>query len=333
MLVSRRAVTAGLASAFTLAASGPGFADDYPGGGAVRIIVPFPPGNFSDVVSRLLTDEMKQRYNATLVVDNRAGATGAIGIQAVTRSQPDGYTLLLSSNSPLTVNPAVRKSIPFDVLNDLVPIALIGWTGFLIVVPPDFPANTLAEAVALMRASPDKYVAANPGAGTAGHLLTEMISRTIGARLAHASYRGSGQALMDVSQGRVHMMIDAMTSSLSQVRGGNVKALAVTAPKRSPLIPEVPSITETGVPELADVDVVSWAGLLAPAKAPPQVVSYWSDRVNALLAESAFVRRLATINVEAAPPGKPEQLRQLMEKDLARWTKVAKDANIALGAE
>ncbi len=332
MLVSRRAVTAGLASAVTLAATKVAFADEYPAQ-PVRIVVPFPPGNFSDVVGRLLTDEMKQRHNATLIVDNRAGATGAIGIQAVTRAQPDGYTLLLSSSSPLTVNPAVRKSVPFDVLNDLVPISLIGWSGFLIVAPPDFPANTLAEAVALMRASPDKYVAANPGAGTAGHLLTELISRTIGAKLAHASYRGSGQALMDISQGRVHIMIDAMTSSLSQVRGGNVKALAVTSPKRSPLIPEVPSIKEAGVPELADIDVVAWAGLFAPAKTPSQIVSYWSERLNALSRDKAFVQRLAAINVEAAPPGTPEQLHHLMGKELARWSKVARDANIALGSE
>ena len=294
----------------------------------VRLVVPFPPGNMSDLISRVLVEEMQVRQRTTLVVDNRAGATGALGVQAVARAEPDGYTLLVSSNSPLTVNPAIRPNLPFDVMRDLAPIALLGWTGFLIVFSPNFPARNLAEAVAVMRASPGKYIAANPGSGTAGHLIAEMFSRLTGTRLEHAPYRGSGQALMDVSQGRVHLMIDAMTSSLPQVRGGTVKALAVLSQRRSPLAPDVPSMPESAVAEVAQFEALAWTGLLAPSLVAPEVVAYWNGQANALLGEPRFVERLAAMNVEAAPPGPPERLRELMQAELARWTQLAREADI-----
>jgi tripartite-type tricarboxylate transporter receptor subunit TctC len=324
---SRRHVTFGLAG---LAASGgvrSAFAQAYPAR-PVRLVVPFPPGNMSDLISRVLVEEMQVRQRTTLVVDNRAGATGALGVQAVARAEPDGYTLLVSSNSPLTVNPAIRPNLPFDVMRDLAPIALLGWTGFLIVFSPNFPARNLAEAVAVMRASQGKYIAANPGSGTAGHLIAEMFSRLTGTRLEHAPYRGSGQALMDVSQGRVHLMIDAMTSSLPQVRGGTVKALAVLSQRRSPLAPDVPSMPESAVAEVAQFEALAWTGLLAPSLVAPEVVAYWNGQANALLGEPRFVERLAAMNVEAAPPGPPERLRELMQAELARWTQLAREADI-----
>ena len=255
MTISRRDLLSTLASIPILFESQRAFAQAYPAN-PIKFVVPFPPGNFSDLVGRLVLDEMRARYGVVGVVENRPGATGAMGVQFVTQAQPDGYSLLMSSNSPLTVNSAVRKDMPFDVLKDLEPIGLLGWTGYLIVAPPDFPAQTMAEAVDLWRASPGKYTAANPGVGTAGHLATERLARAIGTKFEHLPYRGSGQALMDVNQGRAHLMIDAMTSSLPQVRGGTVKPLAVVSSRRSPLIPEVPSLAESNVPEVADIELV-----------------------------------------------------------------------------
>ena len=330
MTMSRRVFGASMAGAALLGGARRARAQDYPSS-PVRIVVPFPPGNFSDLVGRLLVEEMQNRYGATLVVDNRAGATGAIGVQVVTQAQPDGYSLLLSSNSPLSVNAAVRSNLPFDIKKDLEPISLLGWTGYLLVVPPDFPARTLAEAVQLWRASPGQYTAANPGTGTAGHLITELVALNLGTRFEHAPYRGSGQALMDVNQNRAHLMIDAMTSSLPQVQGKTVRPLCVMSPRRSPLIPEVPSIAEAGVPELANIDVVAWAGLFAPARTPAPIVQYWSERSNVLLRDPKVVQRLAGMNVEAAPPGTPRDMRDLMEKELVRWTDVARKAGIATG--
>ena len=329
MTISRRDLLSTLASIPILFESQRACAQAYPAN-PVKFVVPFPPGNFSDLVGRLVLDEMRARYGVVGVVENRPGATGAMGVQFVTQAQPDGYSLLMSSNSPLTVNSAVRKDMPFDILKDLEPIGLLGWTGYLIVTPPDFPAKTMAEAVELWRASPGKYTAANPGVGTAGHLATERLARAIGTKFEHLPYRGSGQALMDVNQGRAHLMIDAMTSSLPQVRGGTVKPLAVVSSRRSPLIPEVPSLAESNVPEVADIELVAWTGLLGPAKTPPGVVNYWSDKINSLLQEKAVVDRLFSINVEAAPPGTPATLKALMESELVRWRNVAIEAGISL---
>ncbi|WP_368420007.1 Bug family tripartite tricarboxylate transporter substrate binding protein [Rhodovarius sp.] len=307
----------------------PAWGQSYPAR-SVRIIVPFPPGNMSDLIARLLTEEMQARHNVQIVVDNRAGATGAIGVQAVARAEPDGHTLLLTSNSPVAVNPALTPNLPFDVLRDLMPMSLIGWTGFLIVVPPHLPANNLAEMVALMRASPGRYIAANPGMGTAGHLTTEMFSRLTRVPMEQVPYRGSAQALLDLSVGRVHFMIDAMTSALPQVVGGRVKALAVLAHNRSPLLPDVPSMTEAGVPEVADFQSLAWAGLMAPAGSPMAVTLYWNRILNELLADPGFVRRLAQQNIEGAPPGGPERLADLLRADLARWRQLVRDANITI---
>jgi tripartite-type tricarboxylate transporter receptor subunit TctC len=295
----------------------------------VKFIVPFPPGNMSDLIGRVLAEEMQRRAGVSVVVDNRAGATGAIGIQAVTRAEPDGYTLLLSSNSPLVVNPAVTPGLPFDVLKDLVPVHLTGWTGFLLVFPPDFPADTLRDAVALMKANPGRYIAANPGSGTAGHLITVMLNRLTGMRLEQVPYRGSTQALLDLNQGRVHFMVDAMTSSLPQVRGGRAKALAVLASRRSPLIGvSAVHAGKTGLPELADFEVLGWTGLLAPVGTPQGVVEFWNRELNALVQDEAFKRRLAEQNVEAAPPGPPARLAELMRRELDRWTTLAREADI-----
>lgn len=298
---------------------------------AVRIIVPFPPGNMSDLIARVLTEEMQTRHNVQLIVDNRAGATGAIGVQAVARAEPDGHTLLLTSNSPVVVNPAVTPNLPFDVTTDLVSMSLMGWTGFLIVVPNDLPANNLAELVALMRANPGRYIAANPGMGTAGHLTTEMFSRLARVPLEQVPYRGSAQALLDLSVGRVHFMVDAMTSATPQVLGGRVKALAVIARNRSPILPNVPAMPESGVPEVANFESLAWAGLMGPAGTPPAVTLWWNEKINLLLADPAFIRRLAQQNVEAAPPGGPERLADLLRSDLARWQRLVREANITVG--
>lgn len=323
MSIPRRAA---LAAPFLALPAG---AQSYPAR-PVRIIVPFPPGNMSDLIARVLTEEMQTRHNVQVIVDNRAGATGAIGVQAVARAEPDGHTLLLTSNSPVAVNPAVTPNLPFDVLRDLVPMSLIGWTGFLIVVPPDLPVNNLAEMVALMRANPGRTIAANPGMGTAGHLTTEMFSRLAGVPMEQVPYRGSAQALLDLSVGRVHFMIDAMTSALPQVLGGRVKALAVLARNRSPLLPQVQSMPEAGVPEVADFQSLAWAGLMAPAGTPVAVTLYWNRIFNELLADPAFIRRLAQQNVEGAPPGGPERLADLLRSDLARWQRLVREANITI---
>ena len=161
----------------------------------VRVVVSFPPGNMADLAARVLAEEAQRRLNVTLVVENRAGASGALGVQSVATARPDGYTLLVTSLSPIVVNPALIRNLPYDPQRDLAPISLLGWTGYIVSVAPDFPARTMAEAVQVLRANPGRYTAGNPGVGTLAHLTTELFSQLIGTRLESVPYRGSGAAL------------------------------------------------------------------------------------------------------------------------------------------
>jgi tripartite-type tricarboxylate transporter receptor subunit TctC len=294
----------------------------------VRLIVPFPPGNAADLAARVLAEEAQRRLNISIVVDNRAGASGAIGVQAVSTARADGYTLLVSSLSPIVVNPALTRNLPYDPQRDLAPMALLGWTGYLLVVSPDFPAQTLAEAVAVLRAAPGRYSAGNPGIGTVAHLTTELFNLLVGTRVESVPYRGSPAALLDVSTGRLGMMIDAMTSSLPQVQGGRVRALAVVQGTRSALVPNVPSMPETGVAELRDFQAQAWVALFGPARLPAEVTGFWTRELNGWLADPAFAARFAAQNLEVAPPAGPEALADLVATDLAKWRRVVTDARI-----
>jgi len=296
----------------------------------VRMVVSFPPGNMADLVARVLAEEAQRRLNVTIVVENRAGASGALGVQAVTTARPDGYTMLVTSLSPIVVNPALIRNMPYDPQRDLAPVSLLGWTGYIVSVAPDFPAQNLAEAVQTLRANPGRYTAGNPGMGTLAHLATEQFSQLIGTRVESVPYRGSGAALLDLSTGRIALMVDAMTSSLPQVQAGRVRGLAVVQPTRSALAPDLPAMTEVNVPELRDFQALAWAGVFGPRGMPEEAISYWNTTLNSWLADPAFAQRFAAQNLEVAPPGGPERLAELVRSDLAKWNRVARDANIEL---
>lgn len=303
-------------------------AQDYPAR-SMRIVIPFPPGNLADITARLIAEEIQRRLGLAWVVENRAGASGGIAIRAVMQAAPDGYTLLLSSLSPIVVNPALTANPGYDPLRDLAPILLLGWTGYLLVCSPDFPASTLADAVRVIRAAPPgRYAMATPGTGTLTHLASEQFMLLTGTRMETVPYRGSSAALMDVASGRVALSIDAMSTSLPQVRGGQLRALAVMQPRRSPLAPEIAAISELGVPELASLEVRAWTGLLGAAATPPEIVAYWNRELGKLLAESAVAERFATQNVEVAQPESAARFREMIEAELTRWRGVVRDAKI-----
>lgn len=321
----RRDILAGL---FTAAMPGGASAQAYPSR-PVKLIIPFPPGNLADVTARLAAEEVQRRLGHSWVVDNRAGASGAIGIRAVTQAPPDGYTLLLSSLSPIVVNPVLSANPGYDPLTDLAPILLMGWTGYLLVCSPDFPATTLADALRVIRAAPaGRYAMATPGSGTLGHLASEYFMLQTGTRMETVPYRGSGAALMDVASGRVALMIDAMSTSLPQARGGQVRALAVVQQRRSPLAPEIPAISELGVPEVAGMEVRAWTGLLGAAATPAEIVDYWNRELGRMLADPAVAQRFAAQNVEVAPPAPAARFRAMIEAELGRWRQVVRDARI-----
>lgn len=295
----------------------------------VQIIVPFPAGNTSDILARIIAEQVRALTGVTMVVENRAGASGAIGVRAVASAPPDGYTLMITTQSPLVVSPPLTRDLPYDPIRDVVPIALFARTRFILVTSPDFPANSVAEAVAVLRAAqPGHYSAANAGSGTLSQLAMELFASSLGTRFVAVPYRGSSAALVDLSAGRVQLMIDGLASAVPQARGGLAKAIAVIAPQRSPLVPEVPSIAEGGIPELAGLDAPSWTGLLGPAGTPPEVTTWWLNILRRIMADPAMITRLKEQYLEAVTPPEPSAFAGEIAADLARWTKVVRDARL-----
>jgi tripartite-type tricarboxylate transporter receptor subunit TctC len=295
----------------------------------VRLVVPFPPGNTSDILARLIAEEAQARFGATVVVENRAGASGSLGVQAVTSARPDGLTLLVTTQSPIVINPPLTRNLPYDPVRDLAPVALFARTGFILVAAPDFPARTMAEAAAARRAAPaGRNTAPKTGLGTMSHQAIELMGLQLGTRLESVPYRGSSAALLDLAAGRVQFMMDGFNSAVPQVQGGRARALAVVARRRSPLVPDIPSMAESGVPELADLEALSWTGLLGPAGTPPEVVAWWSRALQQIMSDQAIVTKLAQTYIEAVPPGLTAEFAQEIASDLAKWTRVVREARI-----
>jgi tripartite-type tricarboxylate transporter receptor subunit TctC len=295
----------------------------------VRLVVPFPPGNTSDILARLAAEEVQKRRGVTVVVENRPGASGALGVQAVAAARPDGLTLLVTTQSPIVVNPPLLKNPPYDPVRDLAPVALFARTGFILIAAPNFPASTMAEAARLLRAAPPgTYSAANPGLGTMSHLAMALVGLALGTQVESVPYRGSAAALVDVTAGRVPLMIDGFNSAVPQVQDGKAKGLAVVARRRSPLVPNVPSMAESGVPELADLEALSWTGLLGPAGTPPEVAAWWTEALGDVMRDQVVVTKLAQTFIEAVPPTSATAFTQEIASDLAKWTRVVREARI-----
>ena len=294
----------------------------------VRVVIPFPTGNAADITARTLSDRLGQRLGQTVLVDNRPGAAGFLGMEAVMKSAPDGYTVLVTSLSPFVINPIMFKKLPYDPVKDYQPVALVGWTGMMLVASPSFPANTVAELVALAKASPGKYNYAHIGIGTLSQLTMEAFREATGVEIIGVPYKGSVQAQTDMLGGQVPLMFDGMTTANVQVKAGKLKALAVSSPRRSIFAPGVPTLSESGLPSLREMDVVGWTGLFAPAGTPRAIV----DRLNAYtmaVAQSQDIKdRFAAQNLEVFPPSAPEDFVAYIRQDMAKWQRVAKAAKI-----
>jgi tripartite-type tricarboxylate transporter receptor subunit TctC len=323
----RRALLAA-AGALPASLALPALAQAYPSR-PVRVVVPFPPGNTSDILARLVAEDLQARNGVTVVVENRAGASGALGVQAVTGARPDGYTLLCTTQSPLVVNPPLTRNLPYDPIRDLTPIGVFARNGFVLCVSPNFPARTMAEAAAVLRAAPPgRFTAANPGLGTMSHLAMELLGLSLGTKIESVPYRGSAQALTDLAAGRVDLMIDGFASAVPQARGGTVRALALIQPGRSDLVPEVPGMAESGVPELATMEALSWTAMLAPANTPAEVVNWWVEALRRVMSDAGIARRLAQTFIGAFPPEAPAAFGAEIARDLAKWTRVVREARI-----
>lgn len=298
-------------------------ADPYPNK-PIRLIVPFAAGGTTDIVARIVSDGLGRELGQAVVVENRGGGGGSIGADAVVRSTPDGYTLGVATVSTMATNPATNPKNPYNPLKDFAPITNLVNVPNVLTVNPSVPAKNLAEFIALLKANPGKYAYASSGAGGIGHLDGELFKSLTQTDMVHVPYRGSGPALNDVIAGQVNAQFDNLPSSMPHIQAGKLRALAVAAPKRLPSLPDVPTFTEAGLPEM---DNMAWYGLVAPAGTPQAVIDRVHDAAVKALKAPKTVQRLAD-GGSLVDGNTPAQYAEQIKRELELRQRIAKERKI-----
>ena len=292
---------------------------------AIRIIAPVQPGGGVDLVARQVGERLSKALGQPVVIENQSGGGGIVGSQATARAAPDGYTLMVGYVGTHGTNPAVRK-LPYDALKDFTPIAMVGGTPNVLVVPSSLPVKTLQEFVAYAKANKGKLAYGSSGPGTLTHLAMEQFKVATDIDMTHAAYRGIGPAITDILGGQTQALFPGLAAALPHIKAGKMRPLAVTGTKRDPLLPDVPTFEELGY---KGFDGVQWYGIVGPANMPPAIVATLNGEINKMLADPQFKDRLSGEALEVMPMT-PAQFGQYMRDDIAKWTKVAKERNIEL---
>jgi tripartite-type tricarboxylate transporter receptor subunit TctC len=281
----------------------------------IRLIVPFPPGGGTDILSRLVANKLTEVSKWTVIPDNRAGAGGTIGIAEAVRAAPSGYEMVMGQKDNLVVAPWLYKNLSYDPTKDLVAVAHVAYTPVVIVTSTTSRFKTLADVVAAAKAAPDTITYGSPGNGTTIHLAGEIFNTAAGIKLRHVPYKGSNPAMMDVLAGNVDLMVSSLPSAISQIKAGKLRTLAVTSARRSTSLPDVPTVAELGY---KDFDVSTWYGLFMPAGAPKEVVARVNAEVNKLLVTPDMKAAINTQGAEVQSMT-PEQFSSLLKTDYAKW--------------
>ena len=296
------------------------FAQAYPAR-PVRIIVPYPPGGATDVMARTVAQKLNESWQHAVVVENKAGASGSVGSEIVAKSAPDGYTLLVQGTQH-AINLSLYKQLPYDTLRDFVPINYIASAPFLLVLHPSVPANTVAELIAYIKARPGGLNYGSSGVGGGAHLAGEIFKTAAGVPLTHIPYKGAAPAMADLLGGQVTMVFDPIPTSIAQVRAGRLKALAITSAKRSALMPELPTVAESGLPGF---DVSAWFGLYGPAAMPKDIAIKLNAEVNRILQLPEVKEKFAGLGAESMIMN-TDQFAVHLRAEIAKFAKAIKDS-------
>lgn len=292
----------------------------------IRVVVPFPPGGNIDITARTVAPGMAEVLGVQVVVDNRGGASGTIGVDLVAKSPPDGYSLVVGSTGTISAAPSLFPKLPYDPVRDLAPVSLVTDVPIIIVVHPAIRAKNMQELVALAKAQPGRMTMGSPGAGSTNHLAGELFQLATGTKLSHIPYKGSGPALIDLMGGQIDLIFDQMTASIGYVKAGKLRAIGIAQPTRSNQLPNVPTLTEQGC---KGCDASTFAGIFAPAGTPRAVVDRLAEAIAKVVASKPVQERFIALGAEPKS-NTPQEFAQLVKADLARWGRVVKEGNIKL---
>ena len=290
----------------------------------VRIVVAFPPGGASDIIARLIGRKLGEDFGQQFVVDNRPGAAGIIGCDMVARSAPDGYTLLMGTTGTQTTNPAVFSKLPYDSIKDFAPISLVAVSPFVLIVHPSLPVKNAKELIALAKSRPGELTYASSGIGGIAHLGTALFDSMAGTRMVHVPYKGSPLQTLATVTGETTMVFDSITVTESFIKAKRVRALGIASAKRSSLLPDLPTISESG---LKGFELASWYAMFAPAATSPEITRNLQRGVVKAIAAPGMREQFAGLGAEPIG-GTPEDLAAVVQRDLKKWAKVARDANV-----
>ena len=299
------------------------FAQNYPVK-PVRLIVPFAAGGNVDITARQIAPGLSELLGQNFIVDNRVGAGGVIGAEAVAKAAPDGYTLMMGSNSTVSVAPSLYPKLAYHPVRDFAPVSLVATTPFVLVVHPSVPVKSVKELIALAKTKPGRLAMASGGTGSSNHLVGELFQSLTGAKFTHVPYKGAGPAGVDLMAGQVDLLFDQLSSSVGPLKSGRIRALAVTSAARTAVFPDIPTMKEAGV---ADFEVTNITGVLAPAGTPAEIITRLNAAILKVLGSASVKERFAGLALEPAPSS-PDQFSAYIKEDFARWNKVVKDANI-----
>jgi tripartite-type tricarboxylate transporter receptor subunit TctC len=292
----------------------------------IRMIVPFPPGGGTDILSRLVANKLSEQRGWQIVVDNRGGAGGNIGLDAAAKAAPDGYTMVMGQTSNLTINPSLHAKLPYDTLRDFTPVSVVASSPIAFMVWAKAPYRSLGDLIGAAKAKPGEVTFATTGNGTVGHLTGELIQRVAKVKFVHVPYKGSAQAFPDLLGGRVGFFLASLETAIPQMKAGTIRTLAITSAQRVPVLPDIPTVAESGYPGF---ETTTWYGILVPKGTPQPMVQRLSTEIVKVL-ESADVRERMAANGGATVKPGPAAFDALIKSELSKWSRVIREAGVKL---